>query len=205
VTTPLVKICGICRPEDGVAAADSGADFIGLVFADSKRRVDEQQAAEIVEAVRRRNLDIRFVGVFVNEDPVVIGRIAEDVGLDLIQFHGDETGETISRVARPSIKAVRVGNQVMDLDPDTGADWLLFDTWVDGAKGGTGRTFDWSLLSAQTVSRRFFLSGGLDPRNVRLAVETVNPDAVDVSSGVEDEPGVKNHNKIERFIRQVKR
>lgn len=206
MSTPLVKICGICRPEDGVAAADSGADFIGLIFAsESKRRVDADQAALIVEAVRKRNNQPRIVGVFVNEQPEVIEKIARQADLDLIQFHGDESVETISRVSYPSIKVLRVGDRLPPIDQGAGIDWLLFDTLVEGARGGTGRVFEWKLLAAQPVKRPFFVSGGLHPGNVSQAIEASGPDGVDVSSGVEDEPRVKNHEKIEEFIRQVKR
>lgn len=206
MSTPLVKICGICRPEDGVAAADSGADFIGLIFAsESKRRVDADQAALIVEAVRKRNSQLRVVGVFVNEQPAVIEAVVRHAGLDLVQFHGDESEETISQVPYPSIRALRVGDRLPPIDSGAGIDWLLFDTLVEGARGGTGRVFEWKLLAAQPVKRPFFVSGGLHPGNVRQAIDASEPDGVDVSSGVEDEPRVKNHEMIKKFIRQVKR
>lgn len=205
MTRPLVKICGIRRPEDGVAAVEAGADFIGLVFAsESKRAVDAYQAALVVEAVRKLDTPVGIVGVFVNEEPTLIGRTAQRVGLDLIQFHGDETPELIALVDRPSIKAVRVGKRMPEIDPDLECDWILYDTWTTESRGGTGRTFDWTLLANHSSRRPFFLSGGLDPDNVMRAVEVADPDAIDVSSGVEDEPGIKNHQKIERVIRQVK-
>ncbi|MBW3671153.1 MAG: phosphoribosylanthranilate isomerase [Acidobacteria bacterium] len=206
MSMPLVKICGICRPEDGVAAAESGADFIGLIFAsESKRRVDADQAVLIGEAARKRNEQIRIVGVFVNEQPAVIEAVARQAGLDLVQFHGDESEETIFRVSYPSIRALRVGDRLPPIDSGAGIDWLLFDTLVEGARGGTGRVFEWKLLAAQPVKRPFFVSGGLHPGNVGQAIEAARPDGVDVSSGVEDEPRVKNHEKIREFIRQVRR
>lgn len=204
--SPLIKICGICRPRDGAAAAAAGADFVGLIFArQSKRVVDEQEAARIVEAVRATGDQVRTVGVFVNEDPGVIARTAAVVGLDLIQYHGDETADTIATVGLPSIKALRVRDRLPRFDGARNGDWTLFDTWTAEARGGTGRTFDWSLLADASTPRPFFLSGGLDPENVRGAIARVRPDGVDVSSGVEDEPRIKSHEKIERFIRQVKR
>lgn len=203
---PLVKICGVCRPEDAVAAVEAGADFVGMVFSqESKRRVDEADAALIVEAVRGASDEVRSVGVFVDEDPGRINEIADKVGLDMIQFHGSETRESIEKVNRPSINAVRVGRALPELDPDLEVDWILYDTLVQGQEGGTGRTFDWTLLVAHASRHRFFLSGGINLDNVRRAIETVHPDAIDVSSGVEDAPGVKNHSKIEALIRQVKR
>lgn len=202
----LVKVCGICRPGDGIVAAAAGADFIGMIFArESKRVVDHKEAARIVEAVRASNDQVKTVGVFVNEDPKVIALAAKIVGLDMIQYHGEETDDEIATVGLPSIRAMRVQDHLPQLNGGPRFDWLLFDTWTAEERGGTGRTFDWALLSDSSVPRPFFLSGGLDPANVARAVETVRPDGVDVSSGVEDEPRIKSHEKIERFIRQVKR
>ncbi len=203
MSSPLVKICGIRRPEDAIAAVDLGADFIGMIFADSPRRLSPEQASLVVEQIRVRSEYVRTVGVFVDETPAVINQIADAVGLDLIQFHGDQSEDAISQVERPSIRVVRVRSEADVVSAPTGSDWLLFDTWVPGVRGGTGRTFDWTLLSSRPADP-FFLSGGLNPDNIMQAVEAASPDAVDVSSGVEDQPGIKNHQKIERLIRQVK-
>jgi phosphoribosylanthranilate isomerase len=204
VSDVLVKICGIRRVEDARVAAEAGADFLGMIFASSPRRVAAEEAKQIARAARRIRRDIRLVGVFVNEDPRVIAGIADDVGLDLIQYHGDESADAMAQVERPSIRAIRVGAHTPPVPPDLRADWILFDAFMPDRRGGTGKQFDWSLLPSGHADQKFFLSGGLDPACVREAIGHVRPHAVDVSSGVESEPGVKDARKIVEFIRQVK-
>lgn len=200
----LVKICGIRRVEDARVAAQAGADFLGMIFASSARRVVAEEAKQIARAARQVRPEIRLVGVFVNEDPRVITGIADEVGLDLIQYHGEESSDAMAQVERPSIRAIRVGARTPSLPPDLRADWILFDTFMAGRRGGTGTRFDWSLLPSGHADQKFFLSGGLDSSCVREAIGHVRPDAVDVSSGVESEPGVKDARKIAEFIRQVR-
>jgi phosphoribosylanthranilate isomerase len=200
----LVKICGIRRIEDARVVAEAGADFIGMIFASSARQVDREGAKQIARAARAVRPDIRVVGVFVNEDPRVIARVADEVGLDLIQYHGEESVDAMEQVDRPSIRALRVGTHAPSVPRGLRADWILFDTFSPDQRGGTGERFDWSLLPRMAPERKFFLSGGLDPETVREAIEYVKPHAVDVSSGVESEPGVKDREKIAAFIRQVR-
>lgn len=202
----LVKICGIGRIEDALVAADCGADFIGLIFAPrSKRRVGVDDAARIVEAVRRHRQDIELVGVFVDEHAERVRSTAERVGLDLVQYHGAESEELIEEVGLPAIRVRRVGSAPPSFVESSGAEWILYDTSVAGEDGGTGRTFDWSLLREHPREHRFFLSGGLDATNVRRAIATVRPNAVDLCSGVEESPGIKSRKKIEELMRQVMR
>lgn len=203
--TPRIKICGIRRPDDARVAVDAGADFIGMVFApQSKRRIDRDEAARVAEAVRQQGGSVTLVGVFVDEDPDVIRSIAAAADLDMVQFHGSETPGVVANVGLPAIRAYRVGTTLPAIEESAGAEWILYDTLVKGTQGGTGCTFDWDLLAGHPREKRFFLSGGINPENVLEAIERANPDGIDVSSGVEDAPGVKNHEKIERLIRQVK-
>jgi phosphoribosylanthranilate isomerase len=204
VSDVLVKICGIRRAEDARVAAEAGADFLGMIFASSARRVVAEEAKQIARAAREIRPEIQLVGVFVNEDPRVITGIAEEVGLDLIQYHGEESAEAMAQVERPSIRAIRVGAHTPGVPPDLRVDWILFDTFMPDRRGGTGERFDWSLLPGAYADQKFFLSGGLDPSCVQEAIEHVQPHAVDVSSGVESEPGVKDPRKIVEFIRQVR-
>jgi phosphoribosylanthranilate isomerase len=217
----LVKICGLREPAHALAAAEAGADFIGLVFAESRRRVSVEQAraivralgeplvgsasdAEGIEAMLRRKRPL-VVGVFADADAESVNRTAEAVGLDLVQLSGDEPWEMCDRLSRPVLKAVKVrdGTSAEELIAELrpGAVPLL-DTHTEGALGGTGRPFDWSV--AAEVARRFsiVLAGGLTPENVGEAVRCVRPWAVDVSSGVEAD-GVKDVGKIRAFVEAV--
>ena len=210
-----VKICGITRAAQAVAAAGAGADFIGLVFAPSRRQVDEERARGIAAAVRehieRRPL---LVGVFVNAPAAEVNRIAESCGLDRVQLSGDESWGYAEDIDRPVIKAVRVssgqsGQDVLaELAPGQSMlqrDALcLLDCHVPGSYGGSGQSFDWKV--ARQVCQRLpvILAGGLTPQNVERAIGLARPWAVDVSSGVESE-GVKDMSKIQGFIEAVRR
>ena len=199
-----VKICGITRQQDLHAACQAGADALGFVFYEkSPRHVTIAAAAALV---RELPPFVQSVGLFVNADPAFIEAVLRDVPLDLLQFHGDEAPPDCLRFGRPYIKAVRV-NRDTDLlkcaaDFDT-ARGLLLDAWVPGVPGGTGERFDWSLIPAD-LPRPIILSGGLAPDNVAEAVRCVRPWAVDVSSGVEKEKGIKDAHKIAQFIAKAK-
>ena len=199
-----VKICGITRQQDLHAACQAGADALGLVFYEkSPRHVTIATAAALVCELPPF---VQSVGLFVNADPALIEAVLRDVPLDLLQFHGDETPADCLRFGRPYIKAVRV-NRDTDLlkcaaDFDT-ARGLLLDAWVPGVPGGTGERFDWSLIPAD-LPRPVILSGGLTPDNVAEAIQRVRPWAVDVSSGVEKEKGIKDAHKIAQFIAKAK-
>lgn len=201
-----IKICGITREEDALRAAELGADFLGFIFVrDSSRYVEPEKAASIATRVREGGNRPKLVGVFVDESVENIQRIAKEVGLDFVQLHGTETEEDIEALALPAIKAYRVGATLPDTTSCPAAEWLLFDTYQERRIGGTGRRFDWSLLAMYPRSKPFILAGGLDADNVGAAVSLVRPDAIDVASGVESEPGIKDHEKLERLFERVRR
>lgn len=198
------KICGITRIEDALAAAEAGADAIGLVFyAKSPRAVTAEQARAIVCALPPF---VTTVGLFVNASRCELNEILEVVPLDLLQFHGDETPADCEGYHRPYIKAVRVrpGEDLEAICKQySGASGILLDTFVAGVPGGTGEAFDWSLVPAR-LSKPVILAGGLSAANVAQAIAQVQPYAVDVSGGVEAAKGIKDAEKIEAFMQAVK-
>jgi len=200
-----IKICGITKLEHARLAAAEGADAIGLVFyAKSPRYLSIRDAAAIAEAVPPF---VARVGLFVDAAERDIRAVLDAVELDLLQFHGDETAEFASRFAIPYLRAVRMEPGVDLLEYAqrfSRAKALLLDAHVPGQPGGTGRTFDWSGIP-RDLSLPLVLSGGLTPDNVGRAVREVRPWAVDVSSGVEAERGMKDPRKIVEFIRSVRR
>ena len=196
-----VKICGIRDELAAMAAVTAGADALGFVFAPSKRTVTPARAKEIISVLP---LFVTRVGVFVNAPARDIREIAEYVGLDVLQLHGEEPPEIYSSFRQKVIKVFSIGQSVdTDAINSFPADAYLFDTLVAGRQGGTGRTFDWRLIDTATIARPVILAGGLHPDNVREAIAAVSPYGVDVSSGVETE-GVKDPDKITEFIRRVK-
>jgi len=203
---PIVrsKICGITRVEDALAAAEAGADAIGLVFyAKSPRAVSVRQAREIIAALPPF---VTTVGLFVNASRCEINETLDAVPLDMLQFHGDETPADCEGYHRPWYKALRVrpGEDVrLHASRYTGASAILLDTYVAGVPGGTGEAFDWSLIPAQ-LPRPLILAGGLTPETVQQALLKVRPYAVDVSGGVEMAKGIKDANKIRAFVSQVR-
>ncbi len=201
-----MKICGVLSPEIAQAAADAGADAIGLIFAESRRRVSVAQAAQIVAALPPF---VSAVGVFVDASADEVLSLAHGVPLDAVQLHGEEPPEMIETLRAQGVrvlKAVKVGERVdvAELKRYHAASALMLDTRVNGLAGGSGRPFDWHL--AQGLSERFplILSGGLTLENVTPALEIVRPFGVDVSSGVETD-GQKDPEKIRKFIEQVRR
>lgn len=204
MTQTRIKICGITSPEDALAVAHSGADALGLVFyPPSPRAVSADQAREIVAVLPPF---ITVVGLFVDEPSASIERIVSQVGIDLLQFHGDETPEFCASFSRPWMKAVRMQSSTnLQVEAQRFADAraLLLDNWREGVPGGTGEAFDWS-LAPQTLARPWVLAGGLTPENVGGAVARLSPAAVDVSGGVEISPGKKDPVKIAQFIAAVK-
>lgn len=205
--TPMtrIKICGITRVEDALAAARAGADAIGLVFhAASPRAVSIEQARTIVQALPPF---VTTVGLFVDAAEETIRAVLDQVPLDLLQFHGDEPDVFCHRFARPYIKAVRVrpGDDLDALAASwPGASGILLDSYKPGVPGGTGETFDWSMIPSQR-SWTLILAGGLQAQNVRQAIDLTAPWAVDVSGGVEATKGIKDIDKINAFIHEVKR
>lgn len=200
-----VKICGITRVEDAHAVVKHGADAIGLVFyPPSPRHVDIAQAAEIAAALPPF---VTTVGLFVNADKETIAEVVEQVGIDLLQFHGNECPEYCAEHRRPWIRAVRMKDN-LDLDKTqqdfVAARGLLLDAYRPGVPGGTGETFDWQRIP-NTLASSIVLAGGLNSDNIEKAVAQVKPYAVDVSGGVEASPGIKDADKIARFIEGVRR
>jgi phosphoribosylanthranilate isomerase len=199
-----VKICGMTRSVDVQAAVQAGADALGFVFADrSKRVLNTALAAELVAQVP---VFVSRVGLFMDQDPDKVASVLDQVPLNLLQFHGSEDADFCRQFGLPYIKAVSmVSDQAVlraaDEYPDAAA--LLLDSHVPGGVGGTGAVFDWALIPA--ASMPLVLAGGLTPGNVRQAVQQVKPWAVDVSSGVEDTPGVKNEELMRKFIKEAKR
>lgn len=198
------KICGITRVEDGLAAARLGADAIGLVFyPPSPRHVSVAQARAIAAALLPF---VTTVGLFVNPEAAQVEAVLGELRLDMLQFHGDETPEFCASFGVPYLKAVRVkpGTDLVQYAARfNGAKALLLDAFVAGTAGGTGETFDWALIPSG-LPLPIILSGGLDPENVRNAIEQVRPWAVDVSSGVEASKGIKDAAKIAAFMQGVR-
>lgn len=201
--TVRVKICGITRVEDALLASELGAHAIGLVFhPGSPRCVSAEQASQIARAVPAFTT---VVGLFVNAEPANIRRLLDSVPLDLLQFHGNETPADCQLYGRRYVKAVRMAPEVDLVKYATDfheAAGLLLDAHVAGAWGGTGQKFDWSSVPAG-LSRPVILSGGLNPDNVAAGIRTLRPAAVDVSSGVESGPGIKDPDKLKAFIREA--
>lgn len=199
-----VKICGITRIEDLHAACNAGADALGFVFyAKSPRNLLIEQAAMLVNALPPF---VQSVGLFVDAEAGFVRKVLDAVPLDILQFHGDETPEYCRQFGRPYLKAVRVrpGVDLLKYASDfADARALLLDAYVPGMPGGTGERFDWRLIPAG-LTRPVVLSGGLNPDNVVEAIQTVRPWAVDVSSGVESAPGIKDAAKVAAFIERAR-
>ena len=202
----LVKVCGVTTPGDALAAADEGADLIGLVFAAGPRRVGLRAAAAIVDALHgRHGPRPRVVGVFVDAPADHVLRVRRATGLDCVQLHGAEPPAVCPLLGGGVIRALRVGDTLPCATGWEAASWLLFDTHSTRAAGGTGECFDWSLLAgAGRPARPFLLAGGLHRGNVAEAIALARPAGVDVSSGVEAAPGRKDHRKIRDFIQGVR-
>jgi phosphoribosylanthranilate isomerase len=216
-----VKICGLSHVDHALAAATAGADMIGLVFANSPRRVSSDLAATITAALRQHPVGARVdvVGLFVNEHPTHINAIIEHCNLDCVQLSGDETLAQAAGIRRPIIKSLRLSRKATDDE----AEWLTFvqtdrtsnqhielaacpliiDAHVPGSYGGTGTLADWKRAATLAQRQPLMLAGGLTPDNVAAAIAKVHPWGVDVSSGVERD-GYKDSSLIEAFIRNAR-
>lgn len=198
-----IKICGFTRPEDAVFAAHAGVDAIGLVFYPaSPRHVTISQAQKIVRALPAF---VTVVALFVDESPEQIQTVLDQVAIDCLQFHGQERAEDCRLYHKPYIKAIRMQNdtdlqEIQQQYHDAAA--LLLDAWHPVVQGGSGHQFDWRLIP-RDLTLSVILAGGLDADNVADAVRAVRPYALDVSSGVEAEKGIKDHNKMMAFIRNT--
>ncbi|MDH3639418.1 MAG: phosphoribosylanthranilate isomerase [Gammaproteobacteria bacterium] len=198
-----IKICGITRPLDALAAAAAGVDAIGLIFyRDSPRYVRPEQACEVIRTVPPF---VTVVGVFFDAEDAAVAEVVESVPVDMLQFHGDESPEYCTAWPRPYLKGIRMRDNTDILGAAMRfhtARGLLVDTYAPGSPGGTGEVFDWGRVEG-TVETPLILAGGLTAENVGAAIEKVRPYAVDVSSGVEIEKGIKDDQKIMRFVQAV--
>jgi phosphoribosylanthranilate isomerase len=201
---PRIKICGITRPEDAALAAELGAGAIGVVFwAGSPRAVSVARAREIV---RRLPADVERVGVFVDADADDVNHVAEEVPLSAVQLHGGEAPQLAARLSRPAIRAVNPSHGRVEEVDARWPEWvlLLVDVHDPARRGGTGRPADWGWAAELAVRRPVILSGGLRADNVAAAVARVRPYGLDVSSGVECAPGIKDHPKLREFFAAVR-
>jgi phosphoribosylanthranilate isomerase len=201
----FTKVCGITNPGDAREAADAGADAIGLIFAESPREVNVEEARRISFALPDGVLK---VGVFVDAEPEEVLQTAREVGLDLAQLHGDETPETVAAIrgaGLPVMKALRVRNaEALAEIQSYGADLIMLDAWSARVRGGTGETFDWGLAKSVKGRGNIVVSGGLTPENVREAIEFFEPYGVDASSSLEEKPGKKSGERVRRFVRAAR-
>jgi len=201
-----VKICGITRCEDAQLVVDAGVDAVGLVFYEkSPRFVSNVQAAEISQIIPAF---VSRVALFKDADEQMVRSVLADVEIDLIQFHGNETADFCERFNMPYIKALGMKGAeheknflLTNVEKYQSAKALLLDGHAPGEAGGAGESFDWASFSA--INKPVVLAGGLSPYNVKQAIELVRPFAVDVSSGVESSPGIKDKDKVFAFMRQL--
>jgi phosphoribosylanthranilate isomerase len=199
-----VKICGITNLEDARFASGALADYLGFIFyPESPRYIEPAKAGAINNWIEGPTK----VGVFVNQPLDDVNRIVKETGIDMVQLHGNESPEYCSLVDVPIIKAIHISE---DSKPSaienlistysTKVDFLLFDTKISGHWGGTGQVFDWSILESISMEIPFFLSGGLNAANIKKSIEIVQPNGVDLSSGLEESPGLKDFDKVEQFF-----
>lgn len=203
---PKVKICGNTNLEDAKLAAELGADYLGFIFSESKRKIDIRTASTIMEAMPNFK---KFVGVFFNQPKRYVESIASELGIKILQFHGDETslycdyfrGRGYEVIKTFRIKDALSFKRIDEYDVSA----FLFDTYSKDEAGGTGIPFDWKLIEDKPFIReKLFLAGGLNTKNLREAINMVKPFAVDVASGVEMSPGKKDPALLERFIQIAK-
>lgn len=197
-----VKICGLTCVEDALAAVEAGADALGFVFDRGRHQVTPEQARAIIAALPPF---VSIVGVFVNEDAAAVRQTAEFCRLDTLQFQGEESPDYCASFSRRVIKGFKIKDEasLKRLAEYAVAAYLL-DSYVAGQSGGTGRSFNWELARGLSASRPIILAGGLTPANVSRAISVVQPFAVDVSSGVENESGRKDPQKMIDFVRQAR-
>lgn len=206
-----IKFCGLTRPEDAALAASLGATYAGAIFAGGPRHLDAARAAEVLSAA---GAGVKRVGVFATAQPAEVARLALAAGLHVVQLHGDpdadyvhrvrcETGTSVWAVIR--VPAPSLARRVAELDAD--ADAIVLDALVPGRLGGTGHAFDWRLAApeARPGRARLVVAGGLRAQNVGEAIRVLSPHVVDVSSGVESAPGIKDHERMRAFADAVRR
>ena len=203
-----VKICGLTNLEDARYVSGALADYLGFIFYEkSPRYIDPPKAGAIINWIEGPET----VGVFVNQPLDDVNQIVRQTGIDLVQLHGTESPDYCRLIEKPVIKVIHVND---DSDPgelentirsySESAVYFLFDTKTDNLWGGTGKTFDWNLLGNLSDEKLFFLSGGLNAGNIKEACKSLRPFAVDLSSGVEQAPGVKDYDKLDRFFEEMR-
>jgi len=201
-----VKFCGITNPQDALLAVELGVDALGFVFAPSPRKVNPETARRIIQGLPPF---VQTVGVFVDESPARVEEVARFCGLDMVQLHGDEPPDLCMRLMPRTIKTFRLKEEhdLPSLESYRGrAKAFLFDAYGEDREGGTGRTFDWGLaLRGKELGVPVILAGGLNPGNIREAVTLVRPYAVDVSSGIEENPGKKSPVLMNELIQRIRR
>jgi len=204
-----VKICGITRAEDAEQLVDAGVDAMGLVFVpQSSRALSMDAAKQLAELV---GSDIQRIGLFMDASPEFIKEVLDQVPLDALQFHGQETPAECEQFERPYLKALGLADAIRDEDwlkrasGYQNATALLIDSHASGQMGGTGQSGDWDRLKRLTASldKPWIMAGGLGPHNVHQAILACSPDGVDLSSGVESQPGHKDHGKIEALMSAI--
>ena len=198
-----IKICGTTNLDDALMAVEAGADALGFIFVpDTPRYLHPDKAAKIIEELPPF---ITTVGLFVNANQSEIDTIADSCSLDAVQLHGEEPPELCQALNRRVVKAFRVKDETSLANlQDYRVSAYLLDTYVKGAMGGTGKVFDWNLAVKAKNYGRIILAGGLNPENITLAISRVRPYGVDVSSGVEMRPGLKDPAKIKAFVGAVR-
>lgn len=199
-----IKICGITNARDATAVAEAGADALGFVLWEgSKRYVSVETAAKIAPLLPPH---VIRVGVFVDAPEELVYRAVRECGLNVLQFHGNETPEYCTQFGLMSMKAIRVKDEeAIELSRKYTTEALLLDAWSPAGQGGTGEMFDWDLaVEIRRLGRTVFLAGGLTAENVAEAIRKVSPFGIDVSSGVESAPGRKDHRKIQAFIQAAR-
>ena len=198
-----VKICGMTQLKDALFAAEQGADAVGFIFHDKSPRLVTMEVAR--EIISKLPPFVDTVGVFVDETVEQVNEVAEYCGLDLVQLHGNEPPPFCRKIHRRVIKAFRVTDlqslRQMERYPVTG---FLLDTFCEDLRGGTGKTFDWNLALPAKKIGPVILAGGLTPRNIGQAVSRVRPYGVDVCSGVEKSPGIKDPEKVRAFLENIR-
>jgi len=198
-----IKICGITNYEDAIQAIRLGCDAVGFIFAKSPRNINLDKVKTICEALPPF---INKVGVFVNQSTAEILNTVNYCGLDIIQLHGSESTIDANDTTIPIIKAFKARNaDIVDEIQRERCQVFLLDSFISGMEGGTGQSFDWNIARKASEIGNLVLAGGLDHKNIVSALDKVRPYAVDVCSGVEKKPGLKDHKKLQQFINEVRK
>ena len=212
----MIKICGITRAEDAVLAVEEGASMIGFVFAESPRRISPGKAADILAELEHKSLrtKVRVAGVFVNEDQSVIEEIHSIGAIDVAQIHGDESAAFCNALTVPWYRGLRVSerfnaDEFRETVRALSCDEILVDAKVEGLYGGSGHRVPIEIAMrcrdiVRNERKKFYLAGGVTPDNVRDIVRDLDPDGIDLSSALEESPGIKSHEKIKKLFRSIR-